>query len=139
MAEREAIPLLATLAGMLEPQEEAPVTEVHLVQDSLRRDRAAAASLVVLASVESAPAAAAAAANMGLKSSPRSFLDPAAAAAAAMTMARSVEETEETAAELFSLWRIPLRFREVLPVTVPPGLLLPPVKAPAVAARADPF
>ena len=138
VAEREAIPLLATPAGMLEPQEEAPVTEVQRVQDSLRRDRAAAASSVVLLSVESAPAAAAAA-NMGLKSSPRFLLDPVAVAVAAMIMAPSLEGPEVMAAELFSLSRILLRSREVLPVTAPPAWLLPPVKAPAVADRADPF
>ena len=139
VAEREAIPLLATPAGMLEPQGEAPVTEVQRVHHPLRRDRAAAASSVVLPSVESAPAAAAAAANMGLKSSPRFLLDPVAVAVAAMIVAPSLEGPEVMAAELFSLSRILLRSREVLPVMVPPAWLLPPVKAPAVADRADPF
>lgn len=138
MAEREAIPLLATPAGMLEPQEEAPVTEVQRVQDSLRRDRAAAASSVVLPSVESAPAAAAAAANMGLKSSPRFLLDPVAVAVVAM-IARSLEGPEVMAAELFSLSRILLRSREVLPVMVPSVFLQPPMEEQGGVDQADPF
>ncbi len=124
---------------MLEPQAEEPVTKVRRVQDSLRRDRAAVASPVVLASVESVAAAAAAAANMGLNHSQSFLLDPVAVAVAAMIMAPSLEEQEVMAAELFSLSRILLRSREVLPVMVPPVLLQPPVKAPAVADRADPF
>ncbi len=139
VAEREAIPLLATPAGMLEPQAEEPVTKVRRVQDSLRRDRAAAASSVVLLSVESAPAAAAAVANMELKSSPRFLLDPVAVAVAAMIMARSLEGPEVMAAGLFSLSRILLRSREVLPVMVPPVLLQPPVKEQAGVDQADPF
>ncbi len=94
---------------------------------------------MALASLELEPVVAVAVANMGLKLSPRFFLARAAAAAAAMIMARSVEGTEEMAAGSFSLWRIQLPSRGVLPVLVPPVLLQPPVKELAAVDPVDPF
>ena len=80
-----------------------------------------------------------AAADMGLNNSQRFLLDPVAVAVAAMIMAPSLEGPEVLAAELFSLSRILLRSREVLPVMVPPVLLQPPVKEQAGVDQADPF
>ena len=113
VAAREPITALGVPAGMLEAQEAAPETKEQRVRHSPKRDRVEEPFPVGVASVESVQAVAAAVANMGLKLSPRFFLDPAAAAAAAMTMARSVEGTEETVAGSFSLWRIQLPSREV--------------------------
>ena len=99
--EREAITALGVPAGMLEAQEAAPETKAQRVQVSPKRDKVEDPILVVVAAVESLQAVAAAVANKGLKLSPRFFLDPAAAAAAAMTMARSMEGTAERAAGSF--------------------------------------
>jgi hypothetical protein len=137
--EREAITALGVPAGMLEAQEAAPETKAQQVQDSLKRDKVEDPIPVVVAALESLPAVAAVGANMESKSSRHFFWDPAVAAAAAMTMARSVEGTEETAAGSFSLWRIQLPSREVLPVLVPPVLLQPPVKELAAVDPVDPF
>ncbi len=113
VAARQAITALGVSAGMLEAQEAAPETKVQRVHYSTKRDKVEEPSPVVVAAVESVQAVVAAVANMGLKLSPRFFLARAAAAAAAMTMARSMEGTAETAAGSFSLWRIQFRFREV--------------------------
>ncbi len=79
-------------------------------------------------------------ANMGLNNSQRFLLDPVAVVVAAMILSpSSVEGPEVMAAELFSLSRILLRSREVLPVMVPPVLLQPPVKEQAGVDQADPF
>ena len=84
-------------------------------------------------------AAAAPAANMGLKSSPRFFLDLLAAAVEAM-MTPFREEREVMAVASFSLLRILLPSREVLPVMARVVLLLvTPLQDQAVVDRADPF
>ena len=103
VAAREAITSLGAPAEMPDSQEAAPVTEVQRVQHSPKRDRVEEPLPVALASLESVPAVVVVVANTGSKSSRHCFWDLAAAVAAAMTMARSVEGTEETEAGSFSL------------------------------------
>ena len=93
---------MAVSAGLLEPQEEAPVTKVQRVQHSPKLERVEEESPGVVASLESVLALAAAAANMGLKNSQRCLLDLVAVAVAAMIMVPSLEGPEGMAAELFS-------------------------------------
>lgn len=139
VAARQAITVPVPMAAMLEVQEQAPETKAQRVQHSPKLDRVEDPIPVVVASAESVLAVAAVVASMGLPISAQFFWDPAAAAAAAMIVARSAAGPEVMAAEAFSLLRILLRSRERLPVMAPPVSLLPPVKEQAVVDPVGPF
>ena len=101
-AEREAISPLAASAGLLDCQEEAPVTKVQRVQHAKKLEGVEQESPLVEPSLESVVPVVAAAANMGLKNSQRCLLGPVAVAVAPMILAPSLEGPEVLAAELFS-------------------------------------